>query len=122
MNPNLIVLKKGHLSFLSERKTTRENFKLGVNSTYILSLIFIAFLGIYYVWILNINATKGYNIRNLELIKNNLLVEKDMIDVRIAELESLSNIRKWEGAKTMVKANPSDFLVIKDNNRYVYNQ
>lgn len=122
MNPNLIVLKKWHLNFLSERKTTRENFKLWVNTTYILSLLFIWFLGIYYVWILNINATIGYNVRSLELTKNNLTVEKDILDVKIAELESLSNLQKWEGTKNMVQIKNPEFLVIKDNNNYAFNQ
>lgn len=122
MNPNLIVLKKWHLNFLSERKTTRENFKLGVNTTYILSLLFIWFLWIYYVWILNINATIGYNVRNLELTKNNLTVEKDILDVKIAELESLSNLKKWEWTKNMIQIENPEFLVIKDNNKYAYNK
>lgn len=122
MNPNLIVLKKWHLNFLSERKTTRENFKLWVNTTYILSLLFIWFLGIYYVWILNINATIGYNVRSLELTKNNLTVEKDILDVKIAELESLSNLQKWEWTKNMLQIKNPEFLVIKDNNNYAFNQ
>ncbi len=122
MNPNLIVIKRWHLNFLSERKTTRENFKLGVNTTYILSLLFIWFLWIYYVWILNINATIGYNVRNLELTKNNLTVEKDILDVKIAELESLSNLKKWEWTKKMIQIENPEFLVIKDNNKYAYNK
>lgn len=120
MNPNLIVLKRGHLRFLSERKTTRENFKLWVNSTYILTLLFIGFLWIYYVWTLNVNATKWYNIRNLEIQKNSLKVERDLLEVKVAELESISNIMKWDWVEDMEKSTNSDFLVVEDDRSYAF--
>jgi hypothetical protein len=120
MNPNLIVLKRGHLRFLSERKTIRENFKLWVNSTYILTLLFIGFLWIYYVWTLNVNATKWYNVRNLEIQKNSLKVERDLLEVKVAELESISNIMKWEWTDIMEKSTNSDFLVVEDDRNYAF--
>ena len=120
MNPNLIILKRWNLSFFSQRKTTRESLKIWVNSTYILSLLFIWFLWIYYIWILNINATKWYNVRSLELTKNNLTVEKDILDVKIAELESLSSLTKWDWAKNMQKVENAQFLVVKDNDNYAF--
>lgn len=121
MNPNLIVLKTGHFKFLSQRKTIRENFKLWVNTTYILALLFIWFLWIYYVWTLNINATKWYNIRNLELLKNNLTVEKELLEVKISELESLSSLTKWEWIKNMEKIDNAEYIVVKDMKNYAFN-
>lgn len=121
MNPNLIVIKSGHFKFFSERKTTRENFKLWINTTYILSLLFIWFLWIYYVWTLNINATKWYNIRNLEIQRNNLSVEKELLEVKIAELESLSSLMKWDGIENMEKIENWEFLVVKDMKWYAFN-
>lgn len=120
MNPNLIIIKTGHFRFFSQRKTTRENFKLWVNTTYILALLFIGILWIYYVWTLNINATKWYNIRNLELQKNNLTVEDELLDVKIAEFESLSNLMKWEGINNMEKVEKTEFLVVKDMKDYAF--
>ena len=118
MNPNLIILKKGHFKFLSQRKTTRENFKLWINSTFILALITIWFLWVYYVWTLNINATKWYNIRNLELQKQNLTVEKELLEVKIAELQSLTTLLNWEWAKQMTKSNNHEFYVLKEAKTY----
>lgn len=120
MNPNLIVIKRGHFRFFSQRKTTRENFKLWVNTTYILALLFIWILWIYYVWTLNINATKWYNIRNLELLKNSLTVEKELLEVKIAEFESLSNLIKWDGVNNMEKVDKAEFLVVKDIKNYAF--
>ena len=54
----------------------------------------IGFLLIYYVWILNINATKGYDIRSLENAKRELTIEKERLDVKIAELESMKTIEE----------------------------
>lgn len=121
MNPNLILIKTGHFRFFSQRKTTRENFKLWVNTTYILALLFIWILWIYYVWTLNINATKWYNIRNLELQKNNLSVEKELLEVKIAEFESLSTLMKWDGMKDMEPVDKAEFLVVKDMKDYAFN-
>jgi len=121
MNPNLIILKKWHLKFFSERKTTRENFKLDMTSTYILVLLFIWVLWIYYVWTLNVNATKWYNIRQLEIEKKNLTVEKELLEVKIAELESLDNIMKWNYEDYMEKTENPEYLVIKDNWWYAFN-
>ena len=81
----------------------------------------IVFLLLYYVWILNANATKGYNIRILEEQKSNLLIEKELLDVKIAELESLSNIMQDDDVKEMEKVENPDYLVIKENVKYVYN-
>lgn len=122
MNPNLIVLKRGHIPFLSQRKTTRENFKLWLNSTYMMILFFIWFLWIYYVWTLNVNATKWYNIRNLEIEKKDLTIKKELIDIKVAELESLSHIMKQNLINDMVKVENQDFLVIKDNLNYAFNK
>lgn len=120
MNPNLLIIKKGHLRFLSDRKTTRESFKLWVNSTYILTLLFIWFLGIYYVWTLNVNATKWYNIRTLDIKRNALNVEKDLLDVKIAEMQSLSNLMQWEGVQMMEASKDADFIVVNDLKNYAF--
>jgi hypothetical protein len=58
---------------------------------------------LYYVWILNVNATKGYNIRELEIEKKTLLMEKELLDVQIAELESLSTILQDNDLQNMEK-------------------
>ena len=66
MNANVLVAKKWHISFFSERQAAREHFRLSFTQTYVLAIMMIALLGVYYVWILNQNATKGYNIRTLQ--------------------------------------------------------
>jgi hypothetical protein len=58
---------------------------------------------LYYIWILNVNATKGYNIRELEIEKKQLLMEKELLDVKIAELESLSTILSGDDLQNMKK-------------------
>ncbi len=110
-------------SYSSERKQDKEKFKIGIASTFITLLSLISMLLLYYVWILNVNATKWYNIRNLEIEKKNLLMEKELLDVKIAELESLSKIL-WEqdDLQNMVKVEEPEYLVVKENGEYVFNE
>ena len=48
-------------------------------------------------------------------------MEKELLDVKIAELESLSTILQEEDLKHMEKVENPDYLVIKDDVQYVYN-
>ncbi len=116
MNPNLIVMKKWKIPFFSERKVSRENFKLSFTKTYILTLIIIWILWIYYVWALNINATKWYVIRNLEIERRNLVMELNLLNMRIAEVQSLSNIFSDDTISSMQQFDNPKFLVVKDMN------
>ena len=120
MNPKAI-LKDYKTTFHSNRKKQREEFTFWVKSTYIFMLAVMSSLVIYYVWILNVNATQGYNIRQLEIEKSTLLMEKELLDVKIAELESLDNILNSEDIKGMEKVEDPEFLVIKNNIQYSYN-
>ena len=108
-------------SFFSRRKKEKEKFNFWITSTYIALLSLISLLLLYYVWILNVNATKGYNIRELEIEKKTLLMEKELLDVQIAELESLSTILWDDDLQNMEKVWNTDFLVIRDDVQYVYN-
>ena len=47
--------------------------------------------------------------------------EKERLDMKIAELESLTNIMNDSDLKNMEKVNDPNFLVIKDDVQYVYN-
>ena len=114
MNSNFIVLKKSRTPFSSERLASREFSTLSFSQTYILSLVLIAVLGIYYVWTLNVNATKGYNIRNLELAERNLISQQDLLNVKIAEAESLDSITSSPSAQNMQTVDSPQYLVLKD--------
>jgi len=120
VNPKA-VLKDYKPTFESSRKRKREEFTFWIRSTYVFMLAVIASLLLYYVWILNVNATQGYNIKQLENEKRTLLLEKELLDVKIAELESLDNILNTEDTKDMEEVKDPDFLVIKNDVQYVYN-
>lgn len=119
MNP--IINNKKKWTFFSNRKKQKDNFNFWINSTYIGLLWLISILLLYYVWILNINATKGYNIRNLEIEKKRLLMEKELLDVQIAELESLSTILQDNDLQNMERVWEPEYLVVKNDVQYVYN-
>ena len=111
---NVLVMKKGHFGFFSERKAAREEYKMSFTQAYIWSLTIIAFLWVYYVLQLNINATKGYSIRTLEIEQRKLTFEENLVDIKIAEAESLSSITTDQHIINMPNvANPT-FLVVVD--------
>jgi len=116
-----IVTQDFSQNYFSKRKREKEKFKFWVNSTYIALLTIISILLLYYVWIQNVNATKWYNIRELENQKKNLLMEKEQLDVKIAELDSLSNINWDQSLLNMEEITDPDYLVINSDIQYVYN-
>lgn len=120
MNPKM-NLKDFEKNFFSKRKQEKENFLLWINKTYTTILSFIVLLFVYYVWTLNVNATKWFSIRQLEIEKTNLLVEKELLDVKIAELESLTSIMKKDDSHSMEEAINPNYIVVKEWAKYVYN-
>lgn len=109
-------------NFYSKRKKAKEKFNFWVNSTYLSLLSIITILLLHYVWILNINATQWYNIIQLNLEKSDLMKEKEKLDLKIAEIQSLSEIMSEENKQNMEKVTDPDFLVIKNDVQYVYNE
>lgn len=116
MNPNIIVMKKWRLPFFSERKTTRENYKLSFTKTYIIALLMIGFLWIYYVWALNVNATKWYKMRNLEIQRRDLVFKENLLNMKIAEVQSLNNVANDPATLVMETTENPKYLVLKDIN------
>jgi hypothetical protein len=106
-------------NFYSQRKRDKEKYQFGLTSTYILMLSFISILLLYYVWMLNANATKWESIRQLDIQVQQLKLERELLDVRIADLESLDSIGKDDHG--MEKVEDPDYLVIRDDVNYVYN-
>lgn len=114
MNANVLVAKKWHIPFFSERKAARENYRLTFTQTYILAIIMIALLGVYYVWILNENATKWYNIRTLQSKNRELSFQENLLDIRIAEGQAVSVIMSAPVVAGMQNVEAPAFLVTKD--------
>jgi predicted PurR-regulated permease PerM len=114
MNANVLVAKKWHLSFFSERKAARENFRLSFTQAYILAILLIACLGIYYIWILNQNATKWYQIRKLQGQYRELTFQENLLDIRIAEGKSIDVIASSPIMQHMEEVTTPTFIVTRD--------
>lgn len=116
----MLNFKRGKRWYASQRKILRDNFKLGFNSTYVLMMMFVWILGIYYVWTLNLNATNGFVLKKLEVENKSLRVEKELLEVRVAELESLNYIANSPVTADMFKAEKPEYFVLKWNKAYAY--
>lgn len=108
-------------NFLSRRIKEQEKTRFGYQSTYIALVGTIFFLLIYYVISLNTSATLGYDIQKLESTQNELKIELERLDVKIAEIESLDTLTSDEIYDMMVPTDDPDYLVIKQWVQYVYN-
>ena len=115
-----VVLQEFKANFSSKRKEEKEAFDIWMKTTYIIMLTVISILFLYYVWITNVNATKWYNMKELRAIQNDLNKDLKILEVQIADLESLSNILNKEDLKNMEKVEDPDYLVIKQWVQYVY--
>lgn len=117
-----ITIKDYQKAFVSNRKKAKQELTKWVNSTFVIMLWLIISLFLYYIVSLNANATAGYDIRELERERNQLLSEKEIITVKISQLESSDNIDKdSEAKKDMEKVEEPDYLVIEQWVQYVYN-
>lgn len=120
MNPN-IVNQNFKQNFFSKRRIEKEKISFWITFTYMMLLWLIVILLLYYIWSLNANATKWYTLRDLEKTKKELLMEKEILDVKLAELESMNFIENNYNMKNMEKIENPDHVVIKENTQYVYN-
>lgn len=114
MNANVLVAKKWYLSFFSERKVAREHFRLSFTQTYILAIALLACLGIYYIWILNQNATKGYQIRELQGQYRELTFQENLLDIRIAEGKSIDAVVNAPIMQSMQAVDTPTYLFMRD--------
>jgi len=121
MYPKL-VLSEDKLPFISKRWKEKQNIKFDISFTYVIMISFIFLLLIYYIWIINANATKWFSIRQLEQEKKNLMIEKEQLEVKIANLESIDGIKdeNMESIDNMENVENPDYLVIKEWVNYVY--
>lgn len=113
MNANVLVAKKWHIPFFSERKAARENFRFTFTQVYVVLIALIALFGIYYVWILNQNATKGYNVRELQVKNRELSFQENLLDIRIAEGQSIGTVMSSQIISSMEEVISPHFLVQK---------
>ncbi len=120
MNPRL-VLRDTPSKFSSNRKKEKESLRFGYASTYFTLLAMISFLLIYYVWTLNVNATQGYNIRDLQETQTELKKKLERLDSKISNLESLDSIESDPTLKDMVPIDEPNYVVIRSDVQYVYN-
>ncbi len=113
MNAHLLVAKKWHIPFFSERKAARENFRFTFTQVYVVLTVLIAIFWVYYVWILNQNATKWYNVRELQVKNRELSFQENLLDIRIAEGQSIGTVMNSPIIVSMQNVDRASFLVMK---------
>lgn len=93
----------------------REHFRLSYTQTFLLAVFTVAALLIYYAFLQNQNATRGYNIRTLQAETRALQLKENLLDIRIAEGRSIDVVMSAEIVNKMQETQNSTFLVSKDS-------
>jgi len=99
MNTN--IKKEYSINFKSNRQINKEKLNFWFKNIYIFMLLLISALFIYYIWNININATKWYNIIELKNDRATLLKNKELLDIKLSEIESLDSIRTSKNIDTL---------------------
>ena len=120
MNPRIIHTEYEKGIFFSERKQEKESFQIGFSKTYTILLTLICGLFLYYVWVLNANATQWYNIQQLRQTQDELHIQLERLNIRIAEISSIEAISSPEALQNMTDIWTPEYLVIRENVQYVY--
>ncbi len=81
------------------KNTLSRKVELGMNSLVVLIGIFVLIISFLYLAHANKNATKGYALKTLEQERQELVMENDKLDMRIAEVRSLGALRTPEMVK-----------------------
>lgn len=116
-----MIVKMNNNKTRSSRQLQKSELYFGINLTYSLLIFCIGLLGIYYVWSVNSLSTVAYAISDLKTQNNNLMMELELLDVKIAELDSVSEIESTPDADIMEQVEDPDYLVIQEGKSYVYN-
>ncbi len=58
----------------------------------------------------NLNATKGYKLRSLERVRNQLLIQQEHLNMLIAQAQALSTLQGDQKVKTMVQTNKPKYV------------
>ncbi len=59
----------------------------------------------------NFNATKGYRLRSLEHVRNQLLLQQEVLNMEISRAQALATLQGDSQLKTMVK--PKNFTYVQ---------
>lgn len=117
-----IIIPENKKQVHSNRKKRKDEMDFWINSTFSYLIGFITISFIYLIWSLNTWATQWYEIRDLEREKQDLLIQKETLEVKISDLESRRNIDKSDSRQKMEKIEDPDFIVIRNWVNYAFNK
>ncbi len=92
------------------RKTLSQRVELSITSLILVTLILVGMISLAYLVHSNLNATKGYALKTLELQRSKLLMENEVWDMQIAKVKSLDTLQNDPSIKMMVRADQPLFI------------
>ena len=113
----ILTLSHSNAVGLGQRKQTIKSqpARVGRVTLNFLLVAFIATLGIFYIFEVNSNATKGFEIRLLEKKVQELKDSQERLKIREAELKSMYNIEERTKNLNMVAPKDVSYLTLPGN-------
>ena len=113
----ILTLTHSNSVGIGERKQAIKNqsARVGRVTLNFLLVVFIAALGVFYIFEVNNNATKGYEIRVLEKKVQELKDSQERLKIREAELKSMYNIEERTKNLNMVAPKDVSYLTLPGN-------
>lgn len=92
------------------KRTLSQRIEFGATTLTFFTIILIAVVSLVYLAHANSNATKGYTLKNLEIERGRLLTENEILDMEIAQIKSLENLKDDPKFSSMVKTDQLVFV------------
>jgi len=84
------------------KRTIKPELKIGPVSLSFISIIIMCILALFYLYQINQSAVKGYDIKNLEDKKSEIITEMEKLRIEAASLRSIKNIENNPEINNMV--------------------
>jgi hypothetical protein len=110
----ILTLTHSNAVGIGERKQAIKNqpARVGRVTLNFLLVMFIAALGVFYIFEVNSNATKGFEIRTLEKRVQELKDSQEKLKIKEAELKSMYNIEERTKNLNMVAPKDVSYLTL----------
>ena len=104
MNSHILITKRWYIPFFSNRRASRDNFRLGYQQTSIFCVLLIWLLWVYNVYSYNKSSTISYEISEISKQNRDLKSKLERMQVVVADYESSDNIETAWNNMGMVAA------------------
>lgn len=103
MTLQLATASENTYSEIQRRRPLSEQLEFGLGAFFVIGISLICILALLFLSHNNRVATKGYELKMLQVKRAELTQQNEILSMQIADLQSLSNIENDESVQNMIK-------------------